>query len=123
MIVGVGTDIIEIARIKQAISKNYFVQKVFTRQEIEYSQSRGAQAVASFAARFAAKEATVKALGTGFRQGSMLDIEIINDEFGKPQVFLHQSYREYAKQLGVKNIFLSLSHSRDNAIAYVILEK
>lgn len=123
MIIGIGIDIIEITRVKQAIRKEYFVRKVFTKREIEYCQAQGVQVASSYAARFAAKEATVKALGIGFRQGGMLDIEIINDDFGKPQLFLRARYQEYAEQLGVKNIFVSLSHSKDNAIAYVLLEK
>lgn len=120
--IGVGCDIIEIARIAKAIKQKHFVERVYTEREISYCEGRGKQAAASFAARFAAKEAVLKAFGTGLRAGTMLDIEVVLDALGKPEVKLHGYYAEFAQKLGVRNICLSLSHSRENAIAFVTME-
>lgn len=122
MIVGIGCDIIEIERIARAIKSESFIRRVFTAEEAAYCQRRGQQAAASFAARFAAKEAVLKALGTGLREGSLQEIAIDNDGLGKPLVQLSGHFAMLAKQLGVKNIQISLSHSRDFAVAYVIME-
>lgn len=122
MIVGIGCDIIEIERIARAIKSESFIRRVFTAEEADYCQRRGQQAAASFAARFAAKEAVLKALGTGLREGSLQEIAVDNDGLGKPLVQLSGHFAMLAKQLGVKNIQISLSHSRDFAVAYVIME-
>ena len=122
MIVGIGCDIIEIERIARAIKRESFILRVFTAEETAYCQRRGQQAAASFAARFAAKEAVLKALGTGLREGSLQEIAVDNDGLGKPLVQLSGHFAMLAKQLGVKNIQISLSHSRELATAYVIME-
>ena len=122
MIVGIGCDIIEIERIARAIKSESFIRRVFTAEEAAYCQRRGQQAAASFAARFAAKEAVLKALGTGLREGSLQEIAADNDGLGKPLVQLSGHFAMLAKQLGVKNIQISLSHSRELATAYVIME-
>lgn len=122
MIVGIGCDIIEIERIARAIKSESFIWRVFTAEEAAYCQRRGQQAAASFAARFAAKEAVLKALGTGLREGSLQEIAVDNDGLGKPLVQLSGHFAMLAKQLGVKNIQISLSHSRELATAYVIME-
>ena len=122
MIIGIGCDIIEIERIKKALTKENFAQKFFTEREILYCKARKVQSASSFAARFAAKEAVVKALGTGFREGEFKEIEILNDELGKPYVKLYGSYKNLAEARGVKKIHLSLSHSQTNAMAYSIME-
>lgn len=122
MIVGVGCDIIEIERIARAIKSESFIRRVFTAEEAAYCQRRGQQAAASFAARFAAKEAVLKALGTGLREGSLQEIAVDNDGLGKPLVQLSGHFAMLAKQLGVKNIQISLSHSRELATSYVIME-
>ena len=122
MIVGVGCDIIEIERIARAIKSESFIRRVFTAEEAAYCQRRGQQSAASFAARFAAKEAVLKALGTGLREGSLQEIAVDNDVLGKPLVQLSGHFAMLAKQLGVKNIQISLSHSRELATAYVIME-
>lgn len=122
MIVGIGCDIIEIERIARAIKSESFIRRVFTAEEAAYCQRRGQQAAASFAARFAAKEAVLKALGTGLREGSLQEIAVDNDGLGKPLVQLSGHFAMLAKQLGVKNIQISLSHSRELATAYVIME-
>lgn len=122
MIVGIGCDIIEIERIARAIKSESFIRRVFTAEEAAYCQRREQQAAASFAARFAAKEAVLKALGTGLREGSLQEIAVDNDGLGKPLVQLSGHFAMLAKQLGVKNIQISLSHSRELATAYVIME-
>lgn len=122
MIVGVGCDIIEIERIARAIKRESFIRRVFTAKEAAYCQRRGQQAAASFAARFAAKEAVLKALGTGLREGSLQEIAVANDALGKPLVQLSGHFAALSRQLGVKNIQISLSHSRELATAYVIME-
>lgn len=122
MLIGVGCDVIEIARVRKAIERDAFVQRVFAKEEIAYCMSRGAQAAASFAARFAAKEAVLKALGTGLRGGELQEIVITNDALGKPSVQLLGYHAELAAQLGVNNIAISMSHSRETAMAYVIME-
>ena len=122
MIIGVGCDIIEIARISRAIEREAFVRRVFAPEEIAYCQSRGKQAAASFAARFAAKEAVLKAFGTGLRGGELTEIVITNDALGKPVVELYGYHKNLAEQLGVARINISLSHGREAAIAYVVME-
>ncbi|MGM9561072.1 MAG: holo-ACP synthase [Phascolarctobacterium sp.] len=122
MLIGVGCDVIEIARVRKAIERDAFLQRVFAKEEIAYCMSRGAQAAASFAARFAAKEAVLKALGTGLRGGELQEIVITNDALGKPSVQLLGYHAELAAQLGVNNIAISMSHSRETAMAYVIME-
>ena len=122
MLIGVGCDVIEIARVQKAIERAAFVKRVFTPAEIAYCESRGKQAAASFAARFAAKEAVLKALGTGLRGGELTEIIVLNDALGKPSVQLSGYHAELAMKLGVKNIALSMSHSRAMALAYVVME-
>ena len=122
MLIGVGCDVIEIARVRKAIERDAFLQRVFAKEEIAYCMSRGAQAAASFAARFAAKEAVLKALGTGLRGGELQEIVITNDALGKPSVQLLGYHAELAAQLGVNNRAISMSHSRETAMAYVIME-
>lgn len=122
MVIGIGCDLIEIERISQAIERAAFVRRVYTEHEIAYCQDRGRQAAASFAARFAAKEAVLKALGTGLRGGTLQEIAVTNDALGKPEVRLSGYFADLAEQLGVKNIKISLSHSKAMAMAYVVME-
>lgn len=122
MIVGIGCDIIEIDRVAKAIAKETFKAKVFTEAEISYAEGRGAQAAASYAARFAAKEAVLKALGTGLRGGSLREIEVEVDSLGKPSIRLKGYHKELADSLGIVGWQLSLSHSRTMAIAYAVAE-
>lgn len=122
MLIGVGCDVIEIARVAKAIERRAFVERVYDPEEIAYCESRGKQAAASFAARFAAKEAVLKALGTGLRGGELTEIIVLNDALGKPSVQLSGYHAELAAKLGVKNIALSISHSRATALAYVVME-
>ena len=122
MIIGIGCDIIEINRVEKAVQSDSFKKRVFTEAEIAYCESRGKQQFASFAARFAAKEAVLKALGTGLRGGELVEIEVLNDELGCPQLSLRGYHEELAKSKGVVKIHVTLSHSKDSAMAYVVLE-
>lgn len=122
MVIGIGCDIIEIERISRAIARVAFVRRVYTAEEIAYCQGRGQQTAASFAARFAAKEAVLKALGTGLRGGKLQEIAVTNNALGRPEVHLSGYFAELAEQLGVKNIRISLSHSKEMAMAYVVME-
>jgi len=118
-----GVDIIEIDRIKEAIERNgdTFVKKIYTPKEIEYCNSKGVQAYASFAARFATKEAVAKLLQTGF-DGSVnwKEIEVNNTASGAPQVVLYGDTKLLAEKKGLQYIKVSLSHSRESAISMVI---
>ena len=122
MIKGTGIDIIKIERIQKAITKEYFVNRVFSAAEQEYCVKRNKQAATSYAARFAAKEAFVKALGTGFVNGELLDIEVENDVLGKPKLLLRGFFQQIIEERKIKNIHLSLSHTDEYAVAQVILE-
>ncbi|MPM43688.1 Holo-[acyl-carrier-protein] synthase [bioreactor metagenome] len=113
-------DIIEISRVRKAIKRPAFINRVFTELEQKYCDSRGVQGSASYAARFAGKEAVLKAFGTGLSGGSLQDIEIINDSRGCPNVTLRGFYAEMAKQIGVEKIHISLTHSREYAAAQVV---
>jgi len=121
MIIGVGIDIVEIGRIQAAIKRRAFIERVFTPAEQAYCESRGVQGAASYAARFAAKEAVLKALGTGLRGGTWQDVEIKNNSLGRPLVQLSGYYQDLAAQIGVQEIHLSVTHARDYAAAQVVL--
>ena len=121
MIIGIGTDIIEIERIEKVINRtNSFIEKSFTNNEIEYFKSKGLKGNV-IAGNFAAKEAISKAMGTGFRGFGLKDIEVLRDELGKPIVKLSDKIYEL---LDIKefNIHISISHSKENAIAYAVME-
>lgn len=122
MIVGVGIDIIEISRIRDATEKNAsFIEKIYTENEIEYLKSRNFRPE-YLAGRFAAKEAISKALGTGIFQYSMKEIEIDRNVNGKPVVILRGKAKQIAQKFGDYKVHISISHSRENAVAYAILE-
>ena len=124
MIVGTGVDIAEVDRIRQTIERfgRRFTERVFTANEIRYCESK-ANKVERYAARFAAKEAAMKALGTGWNRGvRWRDIEVVRQPGGRPTIKFHGKAAEFATQLGAKNVALSLSHTPEQAIASVILE-
>lgn len=122
MILGVGTDMIEIARIQHAIEKNpRFEQRVYTEREVVYCQ-RKANPWQSFAARFAAKEAVSKALGTGIGVIGLQEVEIVNATSGQPQVVLHGAALALAQNRNIQRVHVSLSHSEAFAIATAVLE-
>ena len=119
-IVGIGIDLIECVRIGQLIERygETFLTRVFTEREISYCQSRR-NATEHFAARWAAKEAVLKCLGTGMSKGlCWTEIEVRNDNYGKPLVYVHGATQELARRLDVGEILLSISHCRSYATAY-----
>jgi holo-[acyl-carrier-protein] synthase len=119
-IYGIGTDIIEISRIREAINRtSSFKRKVYTEKEIEYIEKKK-EPYASYAGRFAAKEAVSKALGTGVRGFSLNDVEILNDELGKPTVTLYNNLLNHVEDLKIQ---ISISHSREYAVSTVIIYK
>jgi holo-[acyl-carrier protein] synthase len=124
MIVGTGVDLCEVARLKAAMERHgeRFKNRVFTAREIHYADSK-ANRYERFAARFAAKEAGMKALGTGWQGGlGWRDLEVTNLPSGRPTLAFHGKAQEIAKKMGVRNISLSLTHTADQAMALVILE-
>lgn len=124
MILGVGTDLIEISRIQRSIARfgNHFLHRVFTAGEIAYC-SRKKNSAESYASRFAAKEAAAKALGTGISFGvSWLEFEVSRQPGLRPEIEFHGRAAAIAASLGVTHAVLSLTHSRDLAMAFVVLE-
>ena len=122
MVVGIGIDLVEIHRMKKAVENPLFVKRVFTLAEQAYCNSRGRQGAASYAARFAAKEAVMKALGTGLAGGgTWQDVEVLPDDQGKPVMKLTGYFAQLAESLGVAQIFVSLSHAQEYAVAQVLL--
>jgi len=124
MIVGSGIDIAEVPRIGRSIARfgDRFLQRIFTAGEIRYCE-RKANRVERYAARFAAKEAAMKALGTGWNHGvRWRDCEVVRLPGGRPTMKFHGRAAEFAGKLGVRNTALSLSHTAEQAIAQVILE-
>jgi holo-[acyl-carrier protein] synthase len=120
-----GIDIIEIARVKQAVDAVHgprFIEKVFTSKEQAYCCT-GKVKYNSLAARFAGKEAVAKALGTGFQGIAWKDIEIVNDKSGKPIVVLHNTAQLRAQELAIKEVHISLSHTHTLAFASCYLTK
>ena len=122
MVLGLGTDIVEIGRMEKAMGKEAFLARVFTQKERSYCDGRGAGRAASYAARWAGKEAVLKAFGTGLRRGTLLDVEIVPDALSAPEVHLSGFFAALAEERGVRHIHLSLSHAREYAVAQCILE-
>jgi holo-[acyl-carrier protein] synthase len=125
MIVSIGIDIIEVARIREVLQRTpRFVERVFTPAERAYCESRGAAAAQHYAARFAAKEAALKAFQTGWRGGiSWQDVEIGSLESGAPVLSFHGRVQELFISSGATAAYVSLSHTSEHAIAQVVLEK
>ncbi|HXK58332.1 MAG TPA: holo-ACP synthase [Acidobacteriota bacterium] len=123
MIIGVGVDIVEIRRISQALTGSRSMPKrVFTEEEINYCGRRKTQ-FQHYAGRFAAKEATLKALGTGWQGGiRWTDVEVRATNNGKPELRLYGKARELFEASGAKRALLSITHSKEYAVAVVILE-
>jgi holo-[acyl-carrier protein] synthase len=124
MIYGIGTDIIEVSRIHAVMEKDIgFRDKIFTSGEIIYCETKRHK-YENYAARFSAKEAFMKAIGTGWRFGiRFADIEVYHDEFGKPLIRLYGKAEELGKIEGISKIHVSLSHVKEMAIAIVTVEK
>ena len=123
MIFGVGTDIIEVRRVGDKIARTKGLkEKVFTPGEIEYCEARRMSAP-HFAARFSAKEAFLKAMGTGWSGGHSFDeIEVVNDALGKPGLFVHGKVKAFCEAHLITGMEVSLSHIKDLALAVVVLE-
>ncbi len=124
MIIGTGIDIIEVPRVAEAIERfgDRFLRRIFTAGEIQYCQSKR-NAVERFAARFAAKEAALKAIGTGWRSGvAWTDVEVRRQPGGRPILTFSGAAGAHAVALGMKRASLSLSHTAEIATAQVILE-
>jgi holo-[acyl-carrier protein] synthase len=124
VVIGLGTDLMEIARIERSIERygERFLERVFTPGEVEYCMARKNSAE-SFAARFAAKEAGAKALGTGISRGvSWPEFEVRRQRGQRPELHLHGRAAAIAEQLGITRLSLSLSHSREHSLAVVVAE-
>ena len=125
-IIGNGVDIVKNSRIKKLISNKKFIQRIYSRSEINFSKKiRNKEAY--FAKRFAAKEAFVKSLGTGFRNGiNFKDISVVNTSYGKPKILLNNNIKKIIDKkfnLNKFKIFLSLSDEKKYSIAFVIINK
>ncbi len=124
MILGTGVDIAEVSRIRESIERfgDRFLHRIFTDSEISYCEQKATR-FESYAARFAAKEAGMKALGTGWSHGvRWRDIEVVRPKGQRPTVQFHGEAAAIAAKLGTKNIALSLTHTSEQALANVILE-
>jgi holo-[acyl-carrier protein] synthase len=125
LVIGIGTDLIEIERIAQSVERygDAFLARVFTPGEIAYCRQKKRTSAESFAARFAAKEAGAKALGTGISRGvSWKELEVRRLPGQRPELHLSGRAAEVAERLGIRRISLSLSHSRQYSIAMVVAE-
>ncbi|MBV8896634.1 MAG: holo-ACP synthase [Acidobacteriaceae bacterium] len=124
MIVGVGTDLTEVGRIRESIARfgDRFLDRIYTTAERTYCESK-ANAAERFAARFAAKEAGMKAIGTGWNFGvTWKDFEVVNEPSGRPKLVLKGVARQIATKLKVENVAISLTHTSETAFAIVMLE-
>jgi holo-[acyl-carrier protein] synthase len=121
---GIGTDILEVERMAEMAARgSAYLETIFTRNEIDYCESKKRKPE-HYAARYAAKEAVLKAFGTGWRGGlAFADVEILNDEMGKPEVHLHGKAKEFFEDHQIARVMISLSHTGDTALAVAILEK
>lgn len=125
MVLGLGTDMIEIARIEHSITRfgDGFLRRIYTPAEIAYCQQKKKTAAESFAARFAAKEAAAKALGTGISRGvTWCELEVLRLPGQRPTLHLSGRAAAIAARLGVRHLAVSLSHTRELALAVVIAE-
>ncbi len=118
MIVGIGTDIVEIGRVEKAYARAGFAQRVYTEREREMIGGRAARA----AGNFAVKEAVVKAFGTGFRGISPLEIEVLRDKAGKPYAVLGGAALARSRELGIRKVHVTISNERQYAVAFAAAE-
>lgn len=122
MIVGIGIDVVHVYRVKRWATIPGLYSRFFHEQELATATPRGEAGILSLAARFAAKEAFGKALGTGLHGFALKEIAVMNDENGKPHLHLYGRAQEALEHYGGKRAFVSLSHERDNALAVVVIE-
>lgn len=124
MIVAIGIDLVEVSRIEEVFARrgDRFRARVFTQGEIDYCERRASK-LASYAARFAAKEAAMKALGTGWSEGvGWVDVEVVSDQSGAPALQLRRRALARMHEIGASRVHVSLTHSGNLAIAQVLLE-
>ena len=124
MIIGTGIDIVSVRRIKETETRwgQKFLDRIFTERELRYSFGHKTPHI-HLAARFACKEAVMKAIGTGLRNGvAWKDIEVVNKDSGKPDIILHRKTKDIAGSIGVRVIHVSIAHDDGFAIAQVIME-
>jgi holo-[acyl-carrier protein] synthase len=122
MILGIGVDLVRVERMRRWTGVPGLCERFFQARELEGARANGAGAAESLAARFAAKEAFGKAMGTGLRGFALRDVEVVNGRYGKPEIGLAGTARKALRSLGGKRVFLSLAHERDNAVAMVVIE-
>ena len=125
MVLGIGTDMIEIARIEHSLARygDRFLARVYTAGEIAYCRRKIKTSGESFAARFAAKEAAAKALGTGISHGvSWPEFEVTRKPGQRPELLLHGRAAQIAAHLGIRRLSLSITHAKEHALAVVIVE-
>jgi len=125
--VSVGVDMVEVARIQKALEDRViggrFRDRVYTPEEIRYCEKRRRGRYESYAGRFAAKEAVMKALGRGWgRKVSWLNIEVARARGGRPEIVLHNETSAFARELGIRRFSLSITHTESHALAYVIAQ-
>ena len=118
MIYGIGTDLIEVERVKKAYAKESFRKKVYTEQEQQLIADNAQRA----AGNFAVKESVVKAFGTGFGKISAIDIEVLRESSGKPYVVLYGPAKEQAEKDGIQKVHVSISNTKEYAVGYVVME-
>jgi holo-[acyl-carrier protein] synthase len=121
-VLGIGTDIVECLRIAQMIERHgeLFIHRVYTPDEVEYCSVRKA-ATQHYAGRWAAKEAVLKAIGTGWVRGiSWQDVEVVNDVAGRPSIRLSGGAQEVCQRSGIQQVLISISHCRCHATAYAV---
>ncbi|WP_101772509.1 holo-ACP synthase [Peptostreptococcus faecalis] len=120
MIYGIGTDIIEIDRIRNSINKNpKLLQKLFSEDELDLLSSKNFKAE-SVAGNFSAKEAVIKSVGTGLRGFSIKDVQILRDDLNKPIVVFSGEFKNFCESINVEKILVSISHSKNYAVANAI---
>ncbi len=124
MILGTGVDIVAVERLARAVDRHgeRLLTRLFTPAEIAYCESSEPHRAARYAARFAAKEALLKALGIGLRQVRWTDAEVVRDDLGRPSLRLSHRLAEIAAERGATRIHLSLSHTQEYAVAQVVIE-
>jgi len=124
LIIGCGIDLVKIERIEKIIKKwgNNFIFRIFTPLERDYCEKKKDNKFQSYAGKFAAKEALLKALGLGLREANWKEIEIKNDELGQPIMDTSEKLKNIASTKGVSKYFISISHTKEYAVAQVILE-
>jgi holo-[acyl-carrier protein] synthase len=127
MILSVGVDLIEVARIQRALEDSgigkRFRDRVYTAGEIAYCEKKGRGKYQSYAGRFAAKEAVMKALGAGWgAKVSWSNIEVVRARGGKPEIALHNHTSAFAQKLGIRRLLVSITHTAEHALAYVVAQ-